>query len=105
MEFKLVTQREAIKSCSNLDIAYFMDIFPILIDNEERVVYAVGPNYTKGPRILGVNFWNEYSEEALINQVIISAQLSNNFKWFIGEMRKQLQTLKSPPAAGLHPLV
>lgn len=97
MSFKLVTAQEAIDPSGNLDLAYFLDIFPILIDRSENVVYAVGANFTKGPRILGEVYWNEYTEEALINQVIMSSQLSNNFKWFISTMQSRLKLLKTPP--------
>ena len=105
MSFKLVSAQEANDANSNLDLAYVLNIFPIIIDRVENVAYAVGPNITKGPRILGEAYWNEYSEDMIINQVIMSSQLSNNFKWFINTMLARIKAVQTPPINLQYPLV
>lgn len=99
MTFKSVVDVEPLASLRGnpLYLGYLDGIFPILFDSKENAAYSVGPDYTKGHRILGEEYWNSYSEEALVQQVITSAQLSGNFKWFISTMRTRLNGIKNPP--------
>ena len=99
MAFKLVEGLESLDPLRQnpLCLGYVLGIFPILIDTNEKVAYAVGADYTKGHRILGEEYWNEYPEDALVQHVIRASQLSGNFKWFISTMRTRLNGIKNPP--------
>jgi hypothetical protein len=107
MTFKSVLNQEPLDSLRGnpLHLGYLDGIFPVLIDTELKAAFSVGPNYTKGHRILGEEYWNSYDEETLIHQVISSAQLSGNFKWFISTMRTRLINIQNPPVRLNIPIV
>lgn len=68
-------------------------VFPVIIDEKEQAVYSVNKGNVKGNRILGVEYWNQYSKQHLIAHVISASQLGNNYKWFLDEIVENIELL------------
>lgn len=94
MGFNYLTQPIAI-GYDNLFLTLLDDIYPVIIDAKEEAVYTVGKGTMKGIRILGKEYWNTYSLDALLAHVISSSQLGNNYKWFLSQIVENVAVLKS----------